>query len=333
MPSSRNCSGCGILRYCSEKCQKSDRSHEQLCPQMAMLQRLVSVDFRSFSSHFSFASWADELHVKPKETAPQILEVPPEEVSLEVPTPAPSERVPAAEDLCNLLDSVVDGELAEAIQRVEEALQESRLNELCTYGTYVPSLMLLLQMHTIISNTKIILTMAHWAQEKDADGSLMITKNSGRNKLQNKLKRAKGRLAKMESKEPVLAPVEDVGIVESKIEEAIPEYEEHPTGSLDASKSIGVGCIDHHGYHGVDWLPSWADLSYRGWHKCRKFSHLFLSYPKSIQSPSEHWCTNINPTAFCSLSKFIPRRTLYNSQYHRTCLNSACFACLEEPRI
>jgi hypothetical protein len=94
---------------------------------MAMLQRLVSVDFRSFSSHFSFASWADELHVKPKETTPEILE-PPEEVSLEVPTPAPSERVPVAEDLCSLLDSVVDDELAEAIQRVEEALQESRLN-------------------------------------------------------------------------------------------------------------------------------------------------------------------------------------------------------------
>ena len=135
LPSSRHCSGCGILRYCSEKCQKSDRSHEQLCPQMAMLQRLVSVDFRSFSSHFSFASWADELHVKPKETTPEILE-PPEEVSLEVPTPAPSERVPVAEDLCSLLDSVVDDELAEAIQRVEEALQESRLN----YGHMFPLL-------------------------------------------------------------------------------------------------------------------------------------------------------------------------------------------------
>ena len=164
-------------------------------------------------------------------------------------------------------------------------------------------------------------------QEKDADGSLIITKNSGRNKLQNKLKRAKGRLAKMESTEPTLAPVETVGIVDSKIEEAIPEYEEHPTGNLDASKSsIGVGCIDQHGYHGVDWLPSWADLSNRGWHKCKKFSHFFLSYPKRIQSPSEHWCTNINPTAFCSLSKFLPRTP---PQYHRTCLTSACFAYLE----
>ena len=167
-------------------------------------------------------------------------------------------------------------------------------------------------------------------QEKDAEGSLIITKNTGRNKLQNKLKRAKGRLAKMESKEPVLAP-EDVGIVDSKIEEAIPpevEYEEHPTGSLDASKrSIGLGCIDQHGYHGVDWLPDWADLSYRGWHKCKKFSHFFLSYPKGTQSPSEHWCTNINPTAFCSLSKLFPS-TSYNSlsisqkilEFHLSCL-------------
>ena len=93
-----------------------------------MLQRLVSVDFRSFSSHFSFASWADELYLKPKETTPKILEVQPEELAPEVPTPAPSERVPLAEDLCSLLDSVVDDELAEAIRRVEEVLQESRLN-------------------------------------------------------------------------------------------------------------------------------------------------------------------------------------------------------------
>ena len=90
-----------------------------------MLQRLVSVDFRSFSSHFSFASWADELHVKPKETTPEIPVVPAEEVTPEVPIPAPSKKVLLAEDLCSLLDSVVDDELAEAIRRVEEALQES----------------------------------------------------------------------------------------------------------------------------------------------------------------------------------------------------------------
>ena len=39
----------------------------------------------------------------------------------EVPIPAPI----LAEDLCSLLESVVDDELAEAIRRVEEALQDS----------------------------------------------------------------------------------------------------------------------------------------------------------------------------------------------------------------
>ena len=136
-------------------------------------------------------------------------------------------------------------------------------------------------------------------QEKDADGSLAITKSTGRNKLQNKLKRARGRLTKVESKEPA-EPAEPEPAPVAEVEEAV-EYEEHPAAPVERSKT-GLGSLDDDGYHGVYELPWWAKLSVSARHKCKKACHLFLSYPKRLESPSEMWCTNINPNAFCFLS-------------------------------
>ena len=137
MPSSKSCPGCRVLQYCSEKCFQSDRKHELLCPQMAMLKRLTSADFRSFASHFSFVDWAEELRL-PKESAETMPTLAPSEVSPTgdevptVPTTLPSEKaLPVAEDLCSLLDSVVDSDLAEIVRRVEDALQD-RVSLVCT---------------------------------------------------------------------------------------------------------------------------------------------------------------------------------------------------------
>ena len=118
---------------------------------MTMLRQLSSADFRSFDSHFSFATWAKQAAEEDSQRlAADVAEAPVEELPAEELPKVGEPVVATADDLCARLDACESSELANVIQAVEEALQEL----------------------------------------KD-DGSFVISKSGGRGKVQNKLKRMK----------------------------------------------------------------------------------------------------------------------------------------------
>ena len=233
---------------------------QELCPQMGMLRELVTADFRDYNSSLSFPLWAEKLPAIPavQHEAPDIPELPEPTESTESEPSAKS--VPCVEDLCSLLDSASDGEMANAITSIEEALQM-----------------------------------------KDVAGAFLINKQNGRQRLQNKLKRAKARLADILAKcaEATTQPHSEVQ--ESQISQQVKteDYEEQPgTGE----SRCGCGPIDNDGYHGVPSLPWWKRKSYYYGDRNKNFFRVFMSYPRSIQCPPEPWCTSIKPTAFCCLA-------------------------------
>ena len=97
----------------------------QLGRQMTMLRQLSSADFRSFDSHFSFATWAKQAAEEDSQRlAADVAEAPVEELPAEEAPKVGEPVVATADDLCARLDACESSELANVIQAVEEALQE-----------------------------------------------------------------------------------------------------------------------------------------------------------------------------------------------------------------
>ncbi|CAJ1408069.1 unnamed protein product [Effrenium voratum] len=121
-------------------------------------------------------------------------------------------------------------------------------------------------------------------REKLPDGSFRISKNQGRARLQNRLKRAKAKL----SEEPV---------AKLDAQSAQPEVQYEPETS--PAGPAGCGPLDTDGYHGVWELPRWECPR-----KCCKDAHIFVSYPRG-RAPNKEWCIQVRPQKYCTDFKII----------------------------
>ena len=221
------CSLCGVLGYCSKKCSsKHAAAHSLLCPQMQMLSRLARASFRSYDAAFSFTAWAGDVEQAGAQggSGPSDAQV---HAGCNFPAEAPG---PAAlhgsvDSLCSLLDSCRD---------TKEALEQA-------IGVVNEAL-----------------------QAKRPDGSSSITRALGRQKLQNKLKRAKAALDQSaDGRQPQSAS---------------------PASLTDQ------GEVDMDGYHGTQSLLSLPSRP----------SHVFFVLAGAFASAPGVCCTELKPHEYCS---------------------------------
>lgn len=154
--------------------------------------------------------------------------------------------------------------------------------------------------------TNVIAGIEEALQEKRSDGSFVLNKSNGRNKLQNKLKRAKGRnITKVEEESKEASPELDhlarQETSEAKVEDEVLED--------DVENIAGLGEMDLDGYHGVHRLPQIPLLPWKVLDRCKHRSHVFVSGPELPTAwpypwprpDNVPWCTSMKPMAFCTL--------------------------------
>mmetsp|Transcript_166252 Transcript_166252/g.533859 ORF Transcript_166252/g.533859 Transcript_166252/m.533859 type:complete len:1592 (-) Transcript_166252:284-5059(-) len=261
------CAGCNLVSYCSDRCaSRHARTHKSLCPQMGMVQRLASSDFRAYERPFSFVDWAAEVELtRPAELLASISEVLGNEHEAELVAKgetceATPSLVPSVDELCARFDTAVASSdpnaVLDAIRGIEEALKET-----CS------------------------------------DGSFKIGKSGGRSRLQNKLKRAKTRSVGAEKEEVAPEACSNKDQSSSAPIDAPPEYaEETATTTLPA----GHGPLDGDGYHGILALPKRNQWSQYLPSCARSAHHVFVSYPCNVERPSKPWCIDVRPATFCA---------------------------------
>ncbi|CAE7818798.1 unnamed protein product [Symbiodinium sp. CCMP2456] len=265
---------------------------------MAMLRQLSSSDFRSFDSHFSFTTWAkqaaeeDSQRLASVESA-DVAEAPVEELPAEESPKVHGRIVATADDLCARLDASESSELANVVQAVEEALQEL----------------------------------------KD-DGSFVISKSGGRGKVQNKLKRIKAtRLLessggwgagpvfslgnqnfKTVDQPARLAKAEEASAEMAKTAEVVSEAQVPSPGENAGNaeeqaelrvfgkgrREAGSGPLDADGYHGALQLSQAPDLPRYERDKCRRASHVFVSFLSPGSRSHGAWCIDTAPSIYCT---------------------------------
>ena len=154
--------------------------------------------------------------------------------------------------------------------------------------------------------TNVIAAIEEALQEKRSDGSFVLNKSNGRNKLQNKLKRAKARnITKVEEESKEASSELDhlarQETSEAKVEEDVVE---------DQVENVsGLGQMDLDGYHGVHRLPQIPFLPWKSWDRCKHRSHVFVSGPELPNAwpypwpcpDNVTWCTSMKPVVFCTL--------------------------------
>ena len=127
----------------------------------------------------------------------------------------------------------------------------------------------------------------------------------GRNKLQNKLKPAKGRnITKVEEESKEASPELDhlarQEASEAKVEDEV--LEDH------VENIAGLGEMDLDGYHGVHRLPQIPLLPWKVLDRCKHRSHVVVSGPELPTAwpypwprpDNVPWCTSMKPMAFCT---------------------------------
>lgn len=223
---------------------------------MGVLRHLATVDFRKYTGQLSFSQWAAELAAACES----------------VPTPQDvAELVP---DAPNLVPDVAEQAPKLSVEELSELLDSTDYLEL----------------------TSAVASVDEALQVKDEVGSFVISKQNGRPKLQNKLKRAKARLAAMS---PGAQPLkEEAPRAAEEVEATCEDYMEV---SEDGRELSGSGGLDVDGYHGAWELDRWREGISRS--RCKSLFHVFMSYPRSVACPTKPWCTNVHPNAFCSLSE------------------------------
>ena len=241
----------------SDQCRAKHSQHKGICSQMGVLRQLATVDFRKYTSQLSFSQWATEWAV---ELAA---------VSESMPTPQDvAELAPAP----NLLPDVAELAPKLSVEELSQLLESSGYQEMMSAVASVEEAL----------------------QIKDEAGSFLISKQNGRPKLQNKLKRVKARLADMS---PGPQPSkEEAPRASDEVEMSCEEYMEVSDRELS-----GSGCLDVDGYHGAWELDRGREGM--SWSRCRSMFHVFVSYPRSVACPTKPWCTTVHPAAFCSLSE------------------------------
>jgi len=153
-------------------------------------------------------------------------------------------------------------------------------------------------------------------EAKASDGSFMITKSMGRQKLQHKLKRVKLSITAhlAQTRDERQKEVErEAPVADSVTEDAqmIIQYDE-----ADDIPELGYGCgaQDADGYHGILHLPGQRELDFKKYqlpslpgNLQRGHAHLFACFPRSMARPDVAWCTTIKPEHFCCDFKEVGR--------------------------
>lgn len=259
------CAGCNLVSYCSDRCaSRHDRTHKYLCPQMGMVQRLASSDFRAYERPFSFVEWAAEVELsRPAVLVSSVSEDLGREPEAELVAKGEScaatpGLVLSVDELCARFDTAVASSDPAAVLDATRGIEEA-LKAVCS------------------------------------DGSFKIGKSGGRSRLQNKLKRAKARSVGSEKEvaseacsnkeQSSIAPID-----------APPEYAED---TATTTVPAGHGPLDGDGYHGILVLPRRYEWS-QYWNSCARSAHVFVSYPCGVERPNEPWCIDVRPATFCA---------------------------------
>jgi len=256
-------------------------SHEKLSSQMGVLSRLVQADKRSFTSAFSFHAWAEEAELEKAELAKKAAAV---AAAAAAATQAASVEEEQQEEQSQ------GAAITEAASRLEK--QPSSAEELCAT----------LDAHQDDKDElqRLVRMVEDRLEAKKSDGAFIITKATGRQKLQHKLKRVKAHLAQAQEQHAASEKVVEHSTGDTQQPKAAIEYDE---ADEHARFACGCGALDADGYHGTWYLPSAKQFDYSKYQLPLQpeggRTRVFACFPRGVVCPPAAWCTSLRPDHYC----------------------------------